>query len=62
MDGILSLAYLTAVTRPLRELISVATRTGHQAVGLRLIAVTPPTPGYQLIDHFAMLRKTSGHG
>ena len=58
MDRIFSLAHLTAISVPPPELVSVAARTGYQAVGLRLIAVTPTTPGYPLMDDPAMLRET----
>jgi len=58
MDRILSLAHLTAVTLPPPELISVAARTGFDAVGLRLIAVTPTSPGYPLMDDPVLMRET----
>ncbi len=58
MDRILSLAHLTVLSLPPPELVSVAARTGYQAVGARLIAVTPATPGYPLMNEPAMLRET----
>jgi sugar phosphate isomerase/epimerase len=39
-------------------MVSVAARTGYQAVGLRLIAVTPDSPGYPLMDDVAVMRET----
>lgn len=58
MARILSLAHLTCVTLAPPELISVAARAGFDAVGLRLIAVTPTSPGYPLMDHPALMRET----
>lgn len=43
----------------LSAMIEVTARTGYRTVGLRLIAVTPETPGYQLITGKAMLRETT---
>jgi sugar phosphate isomerase/epimerase len=53
-----SLAHLTALSLPPPDLIRVAARTGYQTVGLRLIRVTPDSPGYPLMDDKAMLRDT----
>ena len=43
---------------PPPEMIRVAARTGYRQVGLRLIRVTPETPGYPLMSEPAMLRAT----
>jgi sugar phosphate isomerase/epimerase len=43
---------------PPPEMVSVAARTGYQAVGLRLIAVTQDSPGYPLMDDAAAMRET----
>jgi hypothetical protein len=40
-------------------MIEVAARTGYRTVGLRLIAVTPKTPGYPLMTGKAMMRETT---
>jgi sugar phosphate isomerase/epimerase len=53
-----SLAHLTALSLPPPELIHVAARTGYRTVGLRLIQVTPESPGYALMRDSAMLRET----
>ena len=53
-----SLAHLTAIVLSPPELIHLAARTGYRTVGLRLIAVTPDSPGYPLMDDRAMLRAT----
>nr|WP_294507417.1 sugar phosphate isomerase/epimerase [uncultured Rhodopila sp.] len=53
-----SLAHLTALSLPPPELIRVAARTGYRTVGLRLIQVTPESPGYPLMSDAAMLRDT----
>src|SRR5277367_1056590 len=53
-----SLAHLTVLSLPPPEMVSVAARTGYQAVGLRLIAVTPDSPGYPLMDDVAVMRET----
>jgi sugar phosphate isomerase/epimerase len=53
-----SLAHLTVLSLPPPEMISVAARTGYQAVGLRLIAVTPGSPGYPLMNDAAAMRET----
>src|SRR6516164_5338360 len=39
-------------------MIAVASRTGYQTVGLRLIRVTETTPGYPLMDDKPMMRAT----
>jgi len=54
----LSLSHLTAISLPPPELIRVAHRTGYQSVGLRLIQVTPESPGYPLMDNPQMLHDT----
>ncbi len=54
----ISLAHLTVLSLAPPEMIGVASRTGYDAVGLRLIAVTPTTPGYPLMNGPAMLRET----
>src|SRR5260370_6360027 len=53
-----SLAHLTVLSLPAPEMVSVAARTGYQAVGLRLIAVTPDSPGYPLMDDAAAMKET----
>jgi sugar phosphate isomerase/epimerase len=53
-----SLAHLTAIVLSPPELIRVAARAGYQSVGLRLIAVTPDSPGYPLMDDPAAMRAT----
>ena len=53
-----SLAHLTVLSLQPPEMVSVAARTGYQAVGLRLIAVTPDSPGYPLMDDAAAMRQT----
>ena len=53
-----SLAHLTVLSLPPPEMIRVAARTGYRTVGLRLIAVTPETPGYPLMTDQAMMRET----
>jgi hypothetical protein len=52
MNGF-SLAHLTVLALPPPEMVGVAARTGYQAVGLRLIEVTPDSPGYPLMDDAA---------
>ncbi|NGN42994.1 sugar phosphate isomerase/epimerase [Mesorhizobium sp. CGMCC 1.15528] len=58
MTRLLSLAHLTALSLTPPELIRVAAETGYQAVGLRLVAVTPETPSYPLMDDPMGLRET----
>ncbi|HBK08042.1 MAG TPA: endonuclease [Acetobacteraceae bacterium] len=53
-----SLAHLTALSLTPPELIRVAAGAGYASVGLRLIQVTPETPGYPLMTDKAMLRET----
>lgn len=53
-----SLAHLTVLSLPPPEMIRVAARTGYRSVGLRMIAVTPETPGYPLMSDPAMMRET----
>ena len=53
-----SLAHLTVLSLAPPEMISVAARTGYQAVGLRLIAVTADSPGYPLMHDAAAMRDT----
>jgi sugar phosphate isomerase/epimerase len=57
MNGF-SLAHLTVLSLPPPEMVSVAARTGYQAVGLRLIAATPDSPGYPLMNDAAAMRET----
>ncbi|MFZ7091363.1 sugar phosphate isomerase/epimerase family protein [Primorskyibacter sp. 2E233] len=54
----LSLAHLTFLDLPPPALVRVAAAAGFAAVGLRLIAVTPTTPGYALMDDPKMMRET----
>lgn len=54
----LSLAHLTFLTLPPPALIHLAAEAGFAAVGLRLIRVTPTTPGYALMQDRAMMRET----
>jgi sugar phosphate isomerase/epimerase len=56
--NLLSLAHLTVLDLAPPEMVRVAARTGYDAVGLRLIAVTETTPGYPLMYDPAMLRAT----
>ncbi len=53
-----SLAHLTVLSLSPPEVIRVASRTGYRGVGLRLIAVTPETPGYPLMDDRPLMRET----
>jgi hypothetical protein len=39
-------------------MVDVAARTGYRYVGLRLIAVTPDSPGYPLMNDKTMMRET----
>ena len=54
------LAHLTVLPLTPPEMIAVAARTGYDAVGLWLIAVTADSPGYPLMQEPAMLRDTLG--
>lgn len=53
-----SLAHLTTLSLAPPEMIRVAARCGYSAVGLRLIQVTPDSPGYPLMTDPAMRRET----
>jgi sugar phosphate isomerase/epimerase len=53
-----SLAHLTVLSLAPPEMIAVASRTGYQTVGLRLLQVTETTPGYPLMDDRPMMRAT----
>src|SRR4051794_27048021 len=53
-----SLAHLTALDLAPPDMISLAASTGFDAVGLRLIAVTSTTPGYDLMTDKVMMRDT----
>jgi len=53
-----SLAHLTTLSLAPPQMIRVAARCGYNAVGLRLIQVTPDSPGYPLMTDPAMLRET----
>lgn len=55
---LLSLAHLTAIDLAPPDLIRAASEARFDAVGLRLLRVTPTTPGYPLWDDPAMLRET----
>ena len=54
----LSLAHLTALHLPPPSLIEAAAEAGFDAVGLRLLRVTPETPGYPLMTDAPLLRAT----
>ena len=53
-----SLAHLTVLSLSPPEMVSVAARTGYQAIGLRLIAVTADSPGYPLMFDLPAMRDT----
>ena len=53
-----SLAHLTAMALPPKQLIDVAARTGYRYVGLRLSRVTPQEPLYPLITDRALMQAT----
>lgn len=53
-----SVAHLTALSLAPPELIRAAARTGYQTVGLRMIQVTPTSPGYPLMTNAPMLKDT----
>lgn len=53
-----SLAHLTAMALPPKQLIDVAARTGYRYVGLRLSRVTPEEPLYPLITDRALMKAT----
>ena len=54
----ISLAHLTAIELSPPDLIHMAARLGYDAVGLRLIRVTPDTPGYPLMADPALMAAT----
>src|SRR5579859_4380468 len=54
----LSLAHLTVLGLAPPDMIEVASRTGYQTVGLRLIRATETTPCYPLMDDKPMMRAT----
>jgi sugar phosphate isomerase/epimerase len=54
----LSLAHLTAITLPPPQFIEAAAQAGFDGVGLRLLRVTPDSPGYPLMDDPALMRAT----
>lgn len=58
MSRKISLAHLTTLDLSPPQMIRVAAEIGYDAVGLRLIAVTPTTPGYALMHDAALLRET----
>lgn len=58
MKPSLSLAHLTVLDLAPPDMIAVASRTGYQTVGLRLIRATETTPGYPLMNDRPMLRAT----
>jgi sugar phosphate isomerase/epimerase len=53
-----SLAHLTVLSLAPPEMVGVAARTGYDAVGLRLIAVTADSPGYPLMFDPPAMRET----
>ncbi len=53
-----SLAHLTVLGLAPPAMIRLAARCGYDAVGLRLIAVTPETPGYDLARDAPLRRET----
>ena len=55
---VFSLAHLTVIGLPPPDMIRVAACTGYDCVGLRLIKVTPSTPGYSLMTDQPMMRAT----
>jgi sugar phosphate isomerase/epimerase len=58
MTTTFSLAHLTVLGLAPPEVVAVASRTGYQTVGLRLIQVTETTPGYPLMEDKPMMRAT----
>src|SRR5690606_17014823 len=56
---LLSAAHLTAIDLPPPAFIEASARAGFDAVGLRLIQVTPTTPGYALDRDPALMRATT---
>ncbi|MTH64327.1 sugar phosphate isomerase/epimerase family protein [Paracoccus shanxieyensis] len=58
MNRAISLAHLTVVETAPPQMIRMAARLGYDAVGLRLLRVTPETPGYPLMDDPQMMAQT----
>ena len=54
----LSLAHLTAIDLAPPAFIEAAAEAGFDAVGLRLMRVTPDSPGYPLMENAAAMRAT----
>ena len=54
----ISLAHLTVIDLAPPAMIRLAADLGYDAVGLRLIRVTPDSPGYPLMDDAPMMRAT----
>ncbi|MGP6089573.1 sugar phosphate isomerase/epimerase family protein [Antarctobacter jejuensis] len=55
---LLSLAHLTAIDLDPPALIRAAAEAGFDAVGLRLLQVTPTSPGYPLMTAPVLMRET----
>jgi sugar phosphate isomerase/epimerase len=55
---LLSLAHLSAIDLAPPALVHAAAEAGFDAVGLRLLRVTPTSPGYPLMEDAAALRET----
>ncbi|MEY8880494.1 sugar phosphate isomerase/epimerase family protein [Donghicola sp. XS_ASV15] len=58
MTRALSIAHLSAIQLSPPTLIETAAKAGLDAVGLRLIKVTPDSPGYPLWQDAQMMRET----
>lgn len=58
MSRLLTAAHLTALDLPPPAFVEAAAAAGFDGVGLRLIAVTPETPGYALHRDAALRRAT----
>jgi len=54
----LSLAHLTVISLAPPQLVDVGARTGYRYVGIRLIAATPDSPCYPLMNDKTMMRET----
>lgn len=54
----LGVAHLTALDLPPPDFVEAAGLAGFDGVGLRLLRVTPDTPGYPLMEDPALLRAT----
>ncbi|MCX7646099.1 MAG: sugar phosphate isomerase/epimerase [Rhodobacteraceae bacterium] len=54
----ITLAHLTAIDLPPPALVAAAARAGFDGVGLRLLRVTPDSPGYPLMDDPRLLSET----